>query len=216
MYSKKLIYFWLLPLAAATTLLNPPRVLYEFLPTGDIDDTQCNIEDLERANDSQLHVIFQELQQTNFFRHFVVDLAHKCPLSRWNGGGDHEKHEEEEEFECDGGGSELDEEAEPLCTVQAGDNSGNPFEGGAPFESSVLQSLSDKGFSSNAERKTFEWNQQTDMVVQAADTPCDDAAPNLPDNFWMDMCSNIKAGDGTKLVNLALNPERNTGKPWIC
>lgn len=28
---------------------------------------------------------------------------------------------------------------------------------------------------------------------------------------WLDMCSNIKAADGVKVVNLDLNPHRNTG-----
>jgi len=203
----------------------PPRVLYEFLPTGDIDDVQCNIEDLERANDSQLHAIFRELQQTNFFRYFSVDLEHKCPL-HWGKDDDDDEgatdaEDAEEEFECDGGGMalELDEDAEPACHVDLGDEDpfggggSGPFGGGgsAPFESSVLQSLSEQGFSSNTQRETFEWNQQTDMVVQEDAAPCDEEEPNLPDTFWVDMCSNIHAGDGTKLVNLALNPEQNTG-----
>ena len=204
-----LVYLWLLHTLVIASLLNPPippRVLYEFLPTGDIDDTQCNIEDLELANDSQLHAIFLELQQTNFFRYFSVDLEHKCPLSVWTGG----EEAEEEEFECDGGGLEIDEDAEPACSIQGDDD---PFGGGGgtPFESSVLQSLSEDGFSSNTQRETFEWQQQTDMVVQEDEAPCDEDDPNLPDNFWVDMCSNIHSGDGTKLVNLALNPEQNTG-----
>ena len=48
----------------------------------EIADALCTIDDLERANDSQLNIIFRELQQTNFFQHFVVDLEHKCQI--WN------------------------------------------------------------------------------------------------------------------------------------
>lgn len=196
-----------------------PQVLHEFLPAGDIDDTQCNIEDLERANDSQLHAIFRELQQTNFFRHFVVDLERKCPLSQWsaNGPSHGEEEEEEDEFECAGGADELDEDAEPLCTVDIGGaDDSNPFGGGGgsdPFGASVLQSLSEQGFSSQDQQHTFDWNQQTDMVVQGEETPCDsEEETDLPDTFWMDMCSNIQSEDTTaKMVNLALNPERNTG-----
>jgi len=194
------------------SFLSRPKILNEFLPTGDIDDTQCNIEDLERANDSQLHAIFQELQQTHFFRSFVVDLEQKCPLSQWSiqksPHGD-EAEDAEDEFECSGGADELDEDAEPLCTVDTG---GDPSEfggGGDPFGANVLQSLSEHGFSSPGQQKTFEWNQQTDMVVQDDEPPCD--SEELPDAFWMDMCSSIQEGSTAKVVNLALNPERNTG-----
>ena len=52
-------------------------------------------------------------------------------------------------------------------------------------------------------------------MENAAELPCaDGAAPEgalLSDTFWLDMCSQIRAGDGLSLVNLQLNPERNTG-----
>jgi flavocytochrome c len=190
-----------LTFAASTSPTIDASVLEEIFPTGDIDDAHCSSEDLERANDSQLNAIFRELIQTNFFSHFVVDLDAKCPLN------------EEEEFECAGGAEEIDNDDEPLCTV-AGDADdvfgGFGGSGGDPFESTVLQSLSEQGFSSQPQRETFEWQQQTDMVVEGDDTPCDDDE-HLPETFWMDMCSNIKEGEDTKIVNLALNPERNTG-----
>jgi len=192
-------------------------ILEELFPTGAIDDAHCSSEDLERANDSQLNAIFRELQQTSFFKTFVVDLDAKCPLSEWRSAKDQEEEtldeEEEDEFECDGGADELDEDAEPLCTVQGGADEGGfaGFGGGGdPFGSSVLQSLGEQGFSSEPQRETFDWEQQTDMVVEGDDTPCDDDE-NLPETFWMDMCSNIQEGKGTKIVNLDLNPERNTG-----
>lgn len=218
-------------------LLSPPT-------SGDIDDTQCNIEDLEHANDSQLHAIFRELQQTNFFRSFVVDLERKCPLSHWNtakggsgghghappatanenAGKDDDDVDDDDEFSCNGGEElGLDEDAPPLCTVDTGmeDDALNPFAamGGAsgatsdPFGATVLKSISEHGFSSLGQQETFDWNQQTDMIVQEQESPCDtDDSTHLPDTFWMDLCSNIQTEDGTaKLVNLALNPERNTG-----
>ena len=62
-----------------TTTLWPPNI-----PTaGPIDDATCNIEELEMANDSQLHCILSDLVQTAFFRQFVVDLDHTCPLHQW-------------------------------------------------------------------------------------------------------------------------------------
>lgn len=234
-------------LTAASSLLSSPpspfhNVLSEFnLPTGEeIADTLCTMDDLERANDMQLHVIFDELTSLNFFQHFVVDLEHKCPLlslgsntkntKKTHGDDDDEAavpdaasaNEQEEEFHCDGGADELDEDAEPLCGVDAGLDGDDKmmFLGGSsysngPLGSSVLQSLSQTGFSSQQERDTFAWKQQTDMIVQEDATPCDSekdesGAFKVPDSFWMDMCSKINEGDGTKLVNLALNPERNT------
>lgn len=205
-FRQTLLTVCLLSLATRTLQQQPVPNLF---PTGDIDDTQCNSEDLERANDSQLNAIFRELLQTSFFSHFVVDLDAKCPLSQWTGKDADDNDSEEEEFECSGGEEEIDDDAEPLCTVQPSDDGGFGASSD-PFASSVLQSLSEQGFSSEPQRETFEWNQQTDMVIQENDTPCDDDE-NLPATFWMDMCSNIKEGKGTQLVNLALNPERNTG-----
>jgi flavocytochrome c len=195
-------------------LVSLPRTAYSeippsLFPTGEIDDTMCNSEDLERANDSQLNVIFRELLQTSFFSHFVVDLNAKCPLSQWRSSS---ASHDEDEFECSGGAEELglDEDTEPLCTVQAGEEEVGFGDGLAdPFASSVLQSLSEQGFSSPEERYTYEWNQQTDFVVQGGGTPCDDDE-NLPDTFWMDMCSTYSL-QKEQLVDLKLNPERNTG-----
>jgi flavocytochrome c len=228
----------LVTLASLATSSPPPKEFFDFLPpnNGPIDDAQCTIQDLEKANDSQLHTILNELKMTNFFKSFVVDLEHKCPLRTFGDGGgsghgeDHdspdEKEQEEEEFECDGGttGLDLDDDAEPLCTIDnGGADPSNPFGGGgndaftsSPFlESNVLHTLKNKGFQSPQQAQTFDWQQQTDMVVvdKQEPLPCEDgeAYDYLPETFWMDMCSNIKEGDGTKLVNLALNPERNTG-----
>ena len=194
----------------------PPSFIPNFLPGADeeIADALCTIDDLERANDSQLNFIFRELQQTIFFQHFVVDLEHKCnsfkddtkkaektprgqssSLPFIDGGS--ENDDEGEGFLCSGGGDDVDEDAIPLCSVDAGDDGGDEM---------------DKMFSD-----TFSWEQTTDKIVQEEDPPCDDPDDdqtdgvfNVPDTFWMDMCSNIHKGEGTKLVNLALNPERNT------
>jgi len=216
----------------------PPSFIPNFLPgtNEDIVDALCTMEDLERANDSQLHIIFRELQQTNFFQHFVVDLEHKCNIFKTGPETDTTKKpattknkaetttttsnqsqsspfssssfpfmgEEEEDdgddFLCSGGGDELDEDEVPLCSVDAGD--------GDDTDSTSTM------FSNSA----FAWEKTTDMIVQEDDPPCaddnedqdDGVLFNVPDTFWMDMCSNIHKGEGTKLVNLALNPERNT------
>lgn len=198
----------------------PPSFLPNFLPGAneEIADALCTIYDLERANDSQLNIIFKELQETSFFQHFVVDLEHKCNILKDDTkkatpkkaettpsfgqsssfssslpfmGGDEE--EEDDEFLCTGGGDDIDEDAVPLCSVDDGDGDDDEM---------------DKMFA-----ETFSWEQTTDMIVQEEDPPCEDDDQGegvFPDAFWMDMCSNIHKGEGTKLVNLALNPERNT------
>jgi len=265
------------------------------------------VEQIEQANDSQLHVILRELMTTSFFRSFAVDLDQTCPLTQWNkqkkkGKGDGaaaekttdatlslsssaapfipaptEEHDEsegcagdlpdldpdaepachvdldggddqpdflsgggfgsgasttlssatpsspslesstadvaEEEFECDGGKDELDDDAEPLCSLATDDSSSNPF--GSSFESAALHSISERvvqqNWESESQQQTFDWNKVSDPVVHIPDAPCNDETGNLPETFWLDTCSKIKAGDGLRVVNLQLNPERNTG-----
>jgi len=268
------------------------------------------VEQIEQANDSQLHVILRELMTTSFFRSFAVDLDQTCPLTQWNkqkkkgkgdGGGGAEKttdatlssssaapfipapteehesegcagdlpdldpdaepachvdldggndqpdflsgggfdsgastlssatpsspslesstadaanEEEEEEFECDGGKDELDDDAEPLCSLATDDSSSsNPF--ASSFESAALHSISERvvqqNWESESQQQTFDWNKVSDPVVHIPDAPCNDEIGNLPETFWLDTCSKIKAGDGLRVVNLQLNPERNTG-----
>jgi len=311
-----------------------------YAATGPIEDATCDVEQLERANDSQLHVILAELMTTTFFRSFAVDLDQRCPLAGWNtkkktkkektggtekesspttttfevpttsetseeedtegcagglpdldvdaepacsvdlggdkpgflgGGGftagfsssgttattstslpssfsietttdiDTTDEEEEEDFECDGGKEELDEDAEPLCSLATDDssqtnnpfldlgNNNNPFVGNSnnnpkpnpndisAFASAALHSISQQlddqsDWESESQQKTFAWVRVSDPVVENYDEPCDtDSVGNLPETFWLDMCSQIQAGDGLSIVNLQLNPERNTG-----
>lgn len=296
--------------AAETTSTTPNNNF--FLPptaaSGPIEDATCDVEQIEQANDSQLHVILRELMTTSFFRSFAVDLDQSCPLTRWNkqkkgkgssgsaaaaaasekkseasstsdapflsntsenesegcagdlpdldpdaepachvdldGGNDQPNFlsggggfgssassaipsssslesssadaatEEEEEFECDGGKDELDDDAEPLCSLATDDgSSSNPF--ASSFESAALHSISERvgqqNWESESQQQTFDWNKVSDPVVDIPDEPCNDVTGNLPETFWLDTCSKIKAGDGLRVVNLQLNPERNTG-----
>ena len=114
-------------------------------------------------------------------------------------------------FECTGGGDELDEDAEPLCSLATDESAG-------PFTSSALHSISEQigtnhRWESESQQNTFTWQQETDPVVEHDDEPCEDdsSAGNLPETFWLDICSEIKSGDGMSIVDLQLNPERNTG-----
>jgi Endoplasmic Reticulum Oxidoreductin 1 (ERO1)/FAD binding domain len=167
--------------------------------TGLIDDASCHMEDLERANDSQLYTILQELKATAFFRTFVVDLHQRCPLQRWrttkkgdgssNDSKDHdsddddsdgdEDDEEDDEFQCPGGDGDeggaaaaafnSEPAAEPLCTVKPEEDSS------FLFDSNALFSLSQDGFQSKEQKKAFKWKKETDMVVSSQEDPsCQD------------------------------------------
>ena len=105
--------------------------------------------------------------------------------------------EEEEEFECQGG-DEEDEDSEPACHVSGAD----------PFSSNALFSMATGGFESKSQQDTFKWQQQTDMVKAVQEEPCEESL--LPDSFWIDICSNMQGTTNEKLVNLAMNPEKNT------
>ena len=159
----------------------------------------------------------------------MVDLDPTCPLKSWqkqkqkqkkhssSSDSDHEEEakakDEEEEASCSGGGvaQELDEGAPQLCTVNGAGGDGISSSTSL-LHSNALNSLFSKGgFESKAQKDTFAWQQQTDMVVTSEETeqPCEEEI--LPDSFWIDICSNIQNGHGAQVVNLALNPEHNTG-----
>ena len=120
-------------------------------------------------------------------------------------GGTAREEEEGYSFEC--GGADDDEDIdldEPLCTLTEEGKVATPIK---DFITSALKSLSFGRWESESQKRTFSWSQKTDNVVLDSQENCDD----LPDTFWMDMCSNIKSGESSKIVNLRLNPERNTG-----
>ncbi|GKZ01142.1 hypothetical protein MPSEU_001065700 [Mayamaea pseudoterrestris] len=209
-----------------------------FLSLGPIEDAQCNVEDLEEANDSQLYSILRDITKTNYFKTFQVDLNRKCPLASWAPETKHgdDADEADDEFECSGGAEELDIDAEPLCTVTPDDS--NPFGGGGgtftsqqSLESNALYSLSRAGFDSQQQKDTFSWQKHSDTVVKKKvdtphhtvplltkhvpqstfDDPTDDSScEGLPDDFWLDMCHQHE-DDSPTTIDLTLNPERNTG-----
>jgi len=259
-----------------------------------VEDTTCNVEQVEEANDSQLYSITNELKKTLFFRTFAVDLDHGCPLTGWkrlpkkevkdveekkdgeekqeecscgidssnsddvplwekerpsfamsmskpeDEPGQTETEEMEEEipdlpndydsdfdddtFECtgvkeEGEEEDIEDDGEPLCSVEGESISSLAKKSLSPVTelfSSALQTLSEKfTWDSESQRNTFSWFIPSDPVILTSndetEEDCDDGDSAVPDTFWMDMCSEIKAGDGLQLVNLELNPERNTG-----
>jgi hypothetical protein len=205
------------------------------LSLGPIEDAQCNVEDLEEANDSQLYSILRDITKTDFFKTFQVDLNRKCPLASWSSdksnGDAHGDDEEEDDFECSGGAEELDIDAEPLCSITA--DSSNPFGGGftsQSLDSNALYSLSKAGFDSQQQKDTFSWQKHSDAIVKKKaeiphntvplltkhlqepnvnDSTDDSSCKGLPDDFWLDMCHQHDDEEPTT-IDLTLNPERNT------
>jgi hypothetical protein len=129
------------------------------------------------------------------------------------------------DFECDGGSvaEEIEDDAPPLCELTEAEATqyyeNASAESTTPLHdlfSSALNALNHKlGWDSDAEKKTFMWSSTTDPVILSQDDQeaCEDEAVEgrLPDTFWLDMCAHIKEGEGMKMVDLTLNPERNTG-----
>lgn len=277
---------FLLCLPAVTNSLDQTTFIPSIPNTGPIyGDMQCNVEDLEKANDAQLFEILNELKSTSFFKSFVVDLDQTCPLKKEvpvqaketrpqeedevvtcasEGIPDmdddvgpacalqednpfaslesesrmssimpisipiHENKESssdtetvvtevesklgDDDFECDGKDLDLDDDTEPLCTLNEDEKRPTPIQ---DFFATALQTIYSLGFESEAQRQTYQWNKHSDKVVASSGKEgcCDgqDCSNPLLDTFWQDMCINIKEGDTTKVVNLLLNPERNTG-----
>ena len=89
-------------------------------------DMQCNVEDLEKANDAQLFEILNELKSTSFFKSFVVDLDQTCPLKKEASDQEIEviPQKEEEVISCASEGiPDMDDDAGPACALKED----NPF-----------------------------------------------------------------------------------------
>ena len=68
----------LIPAATAVGSLAAPA----WQVRGEVGDAACNVEEVETANEQQLHEILAELTNTTYFRLFPVDLSRKC--KSWN------------------------------------------------------------------------------------------------------------------------------------
>ena len=73
---------------AAVALVMVVAVVGEGVDVGGaVGDATCDVEDVERANEAQLHSILSELTNTTYFRLFQVDLKRTCTFWRPGGGG---------------------------------------------------------------------------------------------------------------------------------
>jgi len=179
---------------------------------GAIEGATCRIEQLEYANDSQLHSILHDLTRTNFFKMFTVELQRKCPF--WKEGttstagdgpapafGEEEEgtgNGEEDAFDCPGSSQfDLAPDAEPLCSLDTG--TGGPFGGdsGSGFGSFLPEP-------SPAPVHSFQYTRPSDSVDTLK-------AEGVPTAFWADMCDGYDGSGAATIVDLTRNPERNTG-----
>merc|ERR1719158_1694271 len=98
-------------------------------------DVTCNLEEIDKANTEQLHVLLQELSETTYFRLIRVNMEGKC---QYFGA----PAEEDEEPACEG---TVDDSPVPLCSVGGGDAAASPFGAAAGFGSGG----GDSGFSTS-------------------------------------------------------------------
>ena len=183
-------------------------------PFGPPDDGKCagGLEEMDpEETQSACHVDLGEGAESPFMSNTSGDQTSS------------QEEKEDSDFDCDGGSiaDEMEEDETPLCELTEAEMTEyyDAHESKTPIRdvlSSALNSLNTRyGWESPAQEDTFIWSTKTNPVVlsHSSDEECDDEAieGRLPDTFWLDMCANIKQGEGMKMVDLALNPERNTG-----
>uniref|UniRef100_A0A7S4L0X3 Cytochrome b5 heme-binding domain-containing protein n=1 Tax=Guillardia theta TaxID=55529 RepID=A0A7S4L0X3_GUITH len=184
-------------------------VKHEFgcVPSGPVDDAQCDVEAVEKANSQQLHSILSELVNTTYFRLLQINLEGKCKF--WTKAVSEAKCNSSATGEAAAGAGEEVEGVKPKGKKQCDlDLSG----GGKVGEKKIgfnapppglfggfmppITNLVDKTIS-NDEKKLLDGESKV----------CDD--PALPE-YWLDICHKIPT-NSTEYVNLQLNPERWTG-----
>lgn len=157
--------------------------------SGELEDTKCTLEEIEKANSSQLNKVLLELQKQTFFRLFKIDLEAEC------------KHIKEESFTCSSGED---------------DGNFNPFKGEPPKkkksacsvepeDESDLPPLPNYGEATDPADDTL--SEVEKETTKKFGESCDDESQP---EFWSDMC-NVLTTDKSSYINLRANPEQNTG-----
>jgi hypothetical protein len=214
----------LLSFPAAASALDPGALV------GAVGDARCNVEEVQSANEHQLHEILSELTNTTYFRLFQVDLNRPCKFWR--------KPE-------DAGDPEEDPNAQSCSAPPFADDSGASSSsssssaalGGGIGASSAFGGIGPAGSDGGPEPPTMcsldlaskdpqemRWappttpvdatlsRQEHRAVHRSADAGAADCAEEDHPEFWLDMCQTFEHADpGAEYVNLLLNPERWTG-----
>lgn len=176
---------------------------------GSVGDAACDVEDVENANEAQLHSILHELTNTTYFRLFQVDLKRTCKF--WG------------EASASKSASRAGAD-EQTCSTSAGVEEAFGRESPPSSTSFAMKDPPKTTCSLDLESKDGKgmlWSPMTSMVDRTISTPeasalahgdteTDCSDEELP-TFWTDMCHKFTPGEQSEFVNLKLNPERWTG-----
>ena len=180
---------------------------------GEVGDATCNVEDVQSANEHQLHEILAELTNTTYFRLFQVDLNRPCKF--WTK-PDAEAGAEEAQT-CSAAPPETGADAGGFA--DAGTSAAFGESAPEPPTMCSLDLASDVATAAKwAEGPTT----PVDTTISTHEhrslegsAPEDEACAEDRPEFWLDMCEGgghgASASASAEHVNLQLNPERWTG-----
>ena len=180
---------------------------------GEVGDATCNVEDVQSANEHQLHEILAELTNTTYFRLFPVDLNRPCKF--WNK-PDAEAGAEEAQT-CSA--APPDTSADAGGFAEAGTSAAF---GESATEPPTMCSLDLASESATASKWAETPTTPVDTTISTHEhrslegsAPEDEACAEDRPEFWLDMCEGgghgASAAASAEHVNLQLNPEGWTG-----
>eukprot|EP00038_Savillea_parva_P021364 m.34421 g.34421 ORF g.34421 m.34421 type:complete len:1215 (+) comp5137_c0_seq2:283-3927(+) len=186
---------------------------------GEVDDTSCNVEEVERANSQQLGALLNDVMNTSFFSLFKVNLEEQCKFWRPTTPGtaegaatDDDDHSgSESDGEC---GNEID-----APSLFGGGPMGSSFSSSSPGGKVKACDLdTGDGDDSGTIAPKFTFHSTTDPVDRQTAVGTPDFSHTGPGadcevpEFWLDMCSDLSSSTSTAgHLDLRRNPERWTG-----
>jgi flavocytochrome c len=214
-----ILFAFLLPLASSAPAT-------PWTPSANaVGDARCTVEDVQFANEKELHELLGELADTTYMRLFPVDLNRPCKF--W--GKDAGAGAEEETPSCAAGdASDADEEPASAAFSHSSSSSfaGDRAVSLAPsLEPSAAPScsltppspidnprLGERQSATTPVDRTI--SPREDAALASASAPEEDCEEDESSpTFWLDMCRAQDAQEthATEHVNLKRNPERWTG-----
>ena len=180
---------------------------------GEVGDATCNVEEVQSANEHQLHEILAELTNTTYFRLFPVDLNRPCKF--WN----------KPDAEAGAEEAQTCSAAPPDTSAVAGgfaDAGTSAAFGESAPEPPTMCSLDLASESATAAKWADTPTTPVDTTISTHEhrslegsAPEDEACAEDRPEFWLDMCEGgghgASASASAEHVNLQLNPEGWTG-----
>ncbi|GMI06458.1 hypothetical protein TrVE_jg1428 [Triparma verrucosa] len=146
------------------------------------------METVDLANSNQLHSILDGLKRREFFRFFEVDLEEGCQF--W-------KEDQDEEFECTGGGEDEEDSLSSAFSDPFSDPFAAPEDEPAPKLCTVEPA-----------EPSFSFSPETDPVQPSSSPASSDCEDPASENFWVDVCKPLQGT--SQVIDLLSNPEHNT------